>query len=160
MAELVPLAAHHRAAAAGLITEVYREYGMTFDRAFEADLADISGHYQARGGRFWVLLDGTRVVGTVGAVPRDAGTCEIKRVYLDRAYRGRGHGRTMIAAALGWAAGAGFETAVAWSDVRLTTAHAVYRHLGFEPRGERTLDDPDRSREQGFWRALDAPGPP
>jgi hypothetical protein len=45
---------------------------------------------------------------------------------------------------------------VAWSDVRLATAHAVYRHLGFEPFGERTLEDPDRSREVGFRLALGA----
>lgn len=151
---LVPFAPSHAPAVVALIRGVYDEYGMTFDPDFESDLADVPHHYLDRGGCFRVLLDDERVVGTVGAVPRDAATCEIKRVYLDRAYRGRGHGRLMMEAILGWAAGAGFRSAVAWSDDRLTVAHAMYRRLGFERCGERTLADPDQSREHGFRLGL------
>jgi putative acetyltransferase len=127
---------------------------MVFDAAFESDLLDIGGHYLDGRGWFSVLLQGERVVGTVGARPADATTCEIKRVYLHPGHRGRGQGRRLVQAALDWAAGAGYATAVAWSDVRFATAHAVYRRLGFTVFGERTLDDPDRSHEHGFRIAL------
>ena len=32
----------------------------------------------------------------------------------------------------------------------------MYRRLGFEPGGERTIEDADRSREYGFRKALAA----
>jgi hypothetical protein len=55
---------------------------------------------------------------------------------------------------LGWARAAGFDEAIAWSDVRLETAHIVYDRLGFERIGERQLEDIDRSRELGFSKRL------
>jgi len=151
---LAPFQPAFGAGVVDLITAVYAEYAMTFDHAFESDLADVAAAYPARGGMFAVLVDGDRVVGTVGALAKDAETCELKRVYLDRAYRERGHGRRLIEHGRQWAAVRGHRVLVAWSDVRLATAHAVYRHLGFEAFGERTLDDPDRSREVGFRLAL------
>jgi putative acetyltransferase len=151
---LVPFRPEHAAGVSALIETVYAEYGMTFDRDYESDLFQIEQVYLDRGGWFHVLLDDARVAGSVAARPKDDGTCEIKRVYLARALRGRGHGRAMMEAVLGWAAARGYRVAVAWSDVRLQTAHAMYRRLGFEAFGERTLDDPDRSHEIGFRLAL------
>lgn len=151
---LIPFATTHASAVVALIATVYDEYAMTFDAAFESDLSDIPGAYLARGGCFNVLIDEGRVVGTVAAVPHDASSCEIKRVYLDRAYRGHGHGRMMMERILQWAAADGFRSATAWSDARLTVAHSMYRRLGFASCGERMLDDPDHSRELGFTLGL------
>lgn len=129
---------------------------MTFElEGWDSDLADIEEHYLAPRGTFAVLLDGDRVVGTSAALPRDAETCEIKRVYLLAEYRGQGHGRRLLGHVLGWAARSRHRRAVAWSDVRLTTAHQVYLRLGFTLIGERTIDDPDGSREYGFVLDLD-----
>ena len=133
---------------------VFAEYGMTFDPPdFDSDLLDISLHY-ADPGWFSVLTDGSRVVGTVAAVDKGPGACEIKRLYLLPEFRGRGHGRTLLEHALDRARAAGYREAIAWSDVRLVTAHAVYDRLGFERIGFRTVDDIDQSREQGFKKAL------
>jgi GNAT superfamily N-acetyltransferase len=133
-----------------LIRGVYDEYGMVFDPDFESDLGDVALHYGGHGGAFWVLAQGDRVVGSAGVRPLDASTAELKRLYLEAAHRGRGHGRTLVDRVLGWSRERGHRVVVAWSDVRLVTAHAVYRRLGFQPFGERTLDDPDRSHEIGF----------
>ena len=105
-----------------------------------------------------VLVDAGRVVGTVGAVPRSERTCEIKRLYVRSAYRGRRYGRRLMEHVLGWAGERGFHDAIAWSDVRLETAHGVYERLGFARVGERTLADIDRSREYGFRLALQGSG--
>jgi putative acetyltransferase len=157
---LAPFEPHLGPGVVDLISAVYAEYAMTFDPAFEADLDDVGAAYLARGGMFAVLVDGDRVVGTVGALAKDGGACELKRVYLHPAHRGRGHGRRLIEHGRRWAEARGHRVLLAWSDVRLVTAHAVYRHLGFEPAGERTLDDPDRSREVGFRLALRGGGRP
>jgi putative acetyltransferase len=152
---IAPFVPAHAAGVLDVIGTVFAEYGMTFDPDdFDADLRDIERHYAALGGVFSVLLDDGRVVGTVAAVPKSAMACEIKRLYLLVPYRGRGQGRALMEHILGWARGAGFHEAIAWSDVRLETAHIVYDRLGFERIGERQLEDIDRSRELGFAKRL------
>ncbi len=150
-----PFAPPHAPSVLEVIGAVFIEYGMTFDPSgYDDDLLDIGGHYMAQGGWFSVLTDGGRVVGTVAAVPRGSGACEIKRLYLLSAYRGQGQGRALMEHVLGRAEAAGYKEAIAWSDVRLETAHRVYERLGFERIGERQLDDIDRSREYGFRKRL------
>jgi GNAT superfamily N-acetyltransferase len=87
-------------------------------------------------------------------VPKDAAACEIKRLYLLPEYRGRGLGRALMEHILDRVREAGFLEAVAWSDVRLETAHQVYDRLGFERIGERDIDDIDLSHELGFLKRL------
>ncbi len=158
---LVRFAGDRSAGVVQVIATVFAEYGMTFDLPdFDADLKDIETSYRDPGGDFWLLLEGDRVVGTVGVVPKDASSCELKRLYLLSEYRGGGHGRRLIEHVIGWAAGRDYRTIVAWSDVRLETAHRVYRRLGFETLGQRTVDDIDRSREYGFRFALAGPAGP
>ena len=145
----------HAAAVLDVIGTVFEEYGMSFDPSdFDSDLLDIPRHYADRGGWFSVLTDAGRVVGTVAAVPKDAAACEIKRLYLLPQYRGRGLGRALMEHILDRAREAGFREAVAWSDVRLETAHQVYDRLGFERIGERDIDDIDQSHELGFLKRL------
>ena len=124
---------------------------MTFDlEDYDADLQDVAASYAGRGGCFFVLLDGERVVGTVGATPKDSTTCELKRLYVRPGYRGGRLGRRLIERILAWAGAAGYRSVVLWSDVRFDTAHEVYRRLGFCQVGERTVEDIDQSREYGF----------
>jgi GNAT superfamily N-acetyltransferase len=150
-ARLVPFAPAHAAEVVAVIRRVFAEYGMTFELAgFDADLQDVAAHYQDGGGMFSVLLEGDRVVGTVGAVPREEGDAEVKRLYLLSEHRGRGHGRRLLEHVIDWARARGHRRVVAWSDVRLETAHQVYLRVGFVPFGERQTDDIDRSREYGF----------
>jgi putative acetyltransferase len=150
-----PFATHHSPGILEVIGSVFAEYGMTFDPAgFDDDLLDIEGHYLARGGWFSVLTDDSHVVGTVAAVPRDGGVCEMKRLYLLPEYRGQGRGRSLMEHVLARAREAGYREVIAWSDVRLETAHRVYARLGFAHIGERVIDDIDQSREYGFRKLL------
>lgn len=153
---LVPFAPAHAAGVVELIGRVFEEYAMTFDVAdFDADLGNIPTYYLSTGGVFAVLLDGDRVVGTVAALA-DGDACEIKRLYLARELRGRGHGRRLLQHVLDWAAARGCRRALAWSDARLGAAHTMYVRLGFVRTSERVLDDIDRSVEYGFARDLPA----
>lgn len=155
---LAPFALEHAAGVVAVIRSVFEEYGMTFDlEDWDADLQDIVANYAGRGGCFFVLLEDDRVIGTVGAVPVDATTCELKRLYVSPTHRGGRHGRRLIEQTLTWAADEGFRSVTLWSDVRFDTAHEVYRRLGFRQIGERTVEDIDRSREYGF--TLDLPDP-
>jgi len=141
----------HARAVLDVIGAIFAEYEMTFDPSdFDSDLTDVEGYYGAHGGWFSVLIDDGRVVGTIAAVPREDAAWEIKRLYLLPEYRGRGQGRSLLAHALARVREAGGREVVAWSDVRLETAHQVYERLGFENFGERQVEDIDRSVELGF----------
>lgn len=140
--------------AIAVVRAVHDEYGFTWDEhGYHRDLYDIDKYYISQGGGFWVLLDGERVVGCVGlTVHGDA--CELHRLYLLRECRGGGWGRRMLETAMNDGRQKGCKCMIAWSDVKLADAHRLYRRLGFTQEGERLCDDPDNSREFGFWRSL------
>src|SRR3989475_11898604 len=138
---IVPFEASHAAAVLVVIGAVFREYAMTFDPSgFDADLTDIRGSYLERGGRFWVLVDDGRVVGTVAVVPAGRGACEGKRLYLLPAYRGRGLGRALMERVFDWARMSGSGLVGAGADARPGASHVLYERLGLPrlregPRG-------------------------
>src|SRR2546422_8249208 len=124
---IVPFDASHAAAVLDVIGAVFREYAMTFDPSgFDADLTDIRGSYLERGGRFWVLVDDGRVVGTVAVVPAGAGACGVQRPYLLPAYRGRGLGRALMERAFDWARTSGSGPGGPWSGARPLAPHRTY----------------------------------
>jgi putative acetyltransferase len=153
---IVPFAEAHANAVVELIGAVFAEYGMTFEPSgFDVDLTAIREHYVARGGWFAVLTDDGQVVGTVAALPRGEGICEVRRLYLRPEYRGRGHGRALMDYVLARAREHELKTVIAWSDARLVRSHRMYEGLGFERFGTRVAEDADRSREYGFRRPVD-----
>lgn len=126
-----------------VIKSVYDDlnYVIDYDH-FEADLVDIQTTYEDSGGAFWVLADGATVVGSVGVLPKDTETCELKRLYLAGAYRRRGWGTRLVKTAQGWAIAHGFRKMVLWSDVLLVAGHALYRTLGFTATEKTRAIDP------------------
>ena len=86
-----------------LIGRVFAEYDFIWDPATEVpDLFDLEHRYGGDAGAFWVArLDG-RVVGSVGVERLDDGRAELHRLYLDASLRGRGVGRALVEAVLGW----------------------------------------------------------
>src|SRR2546426_11293860 len=123
---IVPFDASHAAAVLDVIGAVFREYAMTFDPSgFDADLTDIRGSYLERGGRFWVLVDDGRVVGTVAVVPAGRGACQVQRLSLLPPYRGRGLGRALMGRVFDWGRTSGSGVGVAWSGARLGASHGM-----------------------------------
>lgn len=148
---IIPCEPIHEADARAVIREVHDEYGFTWDpHNYHRDLYDIQNVYIKPGGRFWVQLDGDHVVGCVGLTAH-GDHCELHRMYLLSACRGRGWGRSLLEAALNHAKAEKFARMIAWSDVKLADAHRLYRAMGFTQQGERLCDDPDNSREYGFF---------
>jgi len=126
-----------------IIQSVYDDFNYILDfDVFETDLVDIQSTYQDAGGAFWVLDDGGVVAGSVGVLPKDVETCELKRLYLARPYRRRGLGTRLLATARGWAIAAGFRRMVLWSDVLFQPAHLFYARSGFRATGETRAIDP------------------
>ena len=139
-----------------LIGRVFAEYGLLLMPAFEVpDLLRFNAHYTPPRGAFWVVREDTRVLGSVGVERLDDRTAELHRLYLDSTLRGRGIGRALVETVLDWAREQGVRRLVLWSDTRFEQSHRLYRRLGFEQLGERTVEgDVNDSREYRFERDI------
>jgi GNAT superfamily N-acetyltransferase len=129
--ELVPFGKEHERALVRLITSCYAEYGQKIElETLDSDLLHIEDHYLCPGSTFRVLLDGDELIGSVAVKRADDGEAELKRVFLDEAYRGRGLGKKLSLWAHAWAREQGYRMMHVWSDVLYETAHHLYRGLG------------------------------
>jgi putative acetyltransferase len=116
-----------------LVYGVLDEYNLKPDPAStDADIQDIESSYFSRGGAFLVLeaKDGS-IVGAYGLYPLQQHTCELRKMYLHRTYRGRGLGRLLLEDALAKAAELGFRKMVLETASVLKEAIALYKSYGF-----------------------------
>ncbi|BAY84098.1 GCN5-like N-acetyltransferase [Calothrix parasitica NIES-267] len=107
------------------------------------DIEEIESHYFDNNGTFLVLLDENRVVGS-GAIRKfDDETCELKRMWFLKEYRGKGYGLQMVQMLFDFAKKVGYK------KIRLdlarkehqSRAFEFYKKLGFYPI-ERYNDSP------------------
>jgi putative acetyltransferase len=118
-----------------LVFTVLGEYGLKPDPdCTDADLDDIEQSYLVRGGVFHVLeeQDGA-IIGSCGLYPMEPGSCELRKMYLHRAYRGRGLGRRLLEDALTHARQSGFRRVTLETASVLKEAVRLYESYGFKP---------------------------
>ena len=139
-----------------LIGRVFAEYGWIWQPVTEVpDLFDFSAHYERDLGGFWVARADGGVVASVGVERVDDDTAELHRLYVDPEWRRRGLGDALMQSALEWCRVRGIGRMVLWSDTRFENAHRLYTRLGFQRRGERTVEgDINDSREYRFERPV------
>jgi putative acetyltransferase len=118
-----------------LVFAVLREHGLSPDpTATDADLYDIESSYLHPGGSFDLLLDAAgQVAGTVGLVPMGEGRCELRKMYLAPAHRGRGLGKRLLRHALERARQLGFHRVELETVGVLRAAIGLYESFGFRP---------------------------
>ena len=117
-----------------LVFDVLKEYDLKPDPAStDADLKDIESSYLNQGGTFLVLeeKDGS-IVGAYGLYPMEKHTCELRKMYLHKKYRGRGLGKLLMDDALSKARQLGFEKMVLETASVLKEALALYTSYGFQ----------------------------
>jgi len=108
------------------LTGAYPEPGATH---FGLEPEEVTG---GRGAFLIVYQAGTAVA--CGAVRRlDAGTAELKRMYVAPTARGRGLGRRLVAALETEARALGVRRLILETGIRQTAALALYRATGFQP---------------------------
>lgn len=107
------------------------------------DLADVRGHYMARGGGFWVATVQTsaeeagggerceEIVGILGVNKKPDGVGELARMSVKKAFRRFGIGQTLLAHVERWAAARGFTTLTLSNGNMMTQAHNFYLKLGY-----------------------------
>ena len=118
-----------RALIGSLNAELSAEYAEPGATHFQLDPDDVvEGH-----GAFLVVhLDGTPV-GCGAMRLLDAGTAELKRMYVSPAVRGKGLGRRLVTALEAEARALGVRRLVLETGVRQHAALALYEATGFQP---------------------------
>jgi len=118
--------------------ELFLEYAQSLGfslcfQNFDKELAGLPGDYVPPKGRLLLAEYEGQVAGCVALRPREAGICEMKRLYLRPQFRGKGLGRVFAERIIAEARATGYER------MRLDTvepvmrdAVALYRKLGFE----------------------------
>jgi len=98
----------------------------------DGELKQLSEIFSAeRRNAFWVVEADGRIVGMFGIEACDAGRTELRRMYLDKPYRGRGIAQSMLACAEARAREFDFATIVLSTAEVQNAAIAFYRKSGY-----------------------------
>jgi ribosomal protein S18 acetylase RimI-like enzyme len=121
--------------------DIFSEYAGTLGidlafQQFDDELATLPGVYAAPRGVLLLALVDEAVAGCVALRPLDdadyANACEMKRLYVRKAFRGFGLGRLLAEHALDAARRAGYGCVLLDTLDDMEAARALYEELGFE----------------------------
>jgi len=98
-----------------------------------ADAEQMPGVYVPPRGGLWVAVHDGKGIGCVALRPIDAQAAEVKRMYVDEAWRGRGVGRALMQAVVAGARERGYAILRLGTLDDMKAAQALYASLGFRP---------------------------
>ena len=107
-------------------------YGLQtdYDRT-DADILDIQEQYINHGGLFRFMESDEQIIGMYGLFRVSQTVCELRKMYLHPAYKGRGFGHLLMQDALEKATEAGFSEMILETNSCLKEAIAMYLKYGF-----------------------------
>lgn len=121
-----------------VVVSIFREYvsspvaNLDFQE-YEAEFAGLPGKYAPPQGRLLLARECGTVLGCAALRRVDESACEMKRVYVRPAARGRNLGRRLVQAILNEAKIAGYSRVCLDVLPEFTAAQRLYESLGFVP---------------------------
>jgi len=98
-----------------------------------ADAERMPGPYVPPRGGLWLAVHEDAGIGCVALRPLDAGVAEVKRMFVDEAWRGRGVGRVLMETLVAAARERGYATLRLGTLDDMKVAQRLYESLGFRP---------------------------
>jgi GNAT superfamily N-acetyltransferase len=106
-----------------------------------ADADSLPGRFAAPRGGIWLARAGATGVGCVALRPLGESSAEVKRMFVDASWRGRGVGRALMETLIDGARARGYETLRLGTLADMTAAQALYQSLGFTPIARYRADE-------------------
>jgi GNAT superfamily N-acetyltransferase len=122
----------------GHVRRLFRAYADWLEvdlcfQGFERELAELPGCYAAPAGRLVIARVGGEVVGCVGLRPLEPGVCEMKRLWVEPGFAGRGIGRSLAETIVAAARQIGYRRMrLDTIPARMPAAQHLYAALGFQ----------------------------
>ena len=121
-----------------VVEALFREYvaSLAEDISFQNvddELSSLPGKYARPTGVVLIARDGKEAAGAVAYRMAEPGVCEMKRLYVRPAFRGRDIGRELANELIDDAREQGYRTMLLDTLVSMAAARALYRDLGFVP---------------------------
>jgi putative acetyltransferase len=121
-----------------LARQLFEEYASWLEislcfQNFDKELAGLPGDYTLPRGRLLLAIEDEQLAGCVALRPLSDRACEMKRLYVRPAFRGRGLGQKLVATVLDAAREIGYERMLLDTlPGKMDQALAMYRRLGFK----------------------------
>jgi GNAT superfamily N-acetyltransferase len=119
-----------------LVRRLFEEYASSLDidlcfQGFDRELETLPGEYAPPRGTIIVAFVDGEAVGVAALRPIDDTVCEMKRLFVEPAHRGKGAGRSLAEAVIERAREVGYASLRLDTLQSMTEANALYASLGF-----------------------------
>lgn len=129
-----PFTEEHHSAVEELVLPIQqKEFGYAVTREDQPDLMDIAGTFQTGAGNFWVAVDGSATVGSIGVVDISNHQVALKKMFVARDYRGKDKavGQKLMDTAIEWCKINGIKQIYLGTTARMHAAHRFYEKNNF-----------------------------
>ena len=118
------------------VVAIIREYAAWLDidmgfQNFDEEMAHIDSKYRLPSGLLWVVQNGENLVGCIGFRHLDDGAAEVKRLYVQPAFRGQQLGGKLLRTVIDTTRRLGYERLVLDTVPQTAASHGLYQHFGF-----------------------------
>ena len=101
-------------------------------KAYEEEIASLPGKYAPPRGRLLLAMSDGHRAGCIALREIDEQTCEMKRLFVDSEFHGKGVGRSLCDAIISEARVIGYLSMLLDTGIKQTEAQKLYRTLGFK----------------------------
>ena len=128
-----------------LLNDIIRKLGFDFSiLSTDSDLQDIQANYFLESGRFWLLVENEKLIGTIALKPLQNNCYELKRFFISENYRGKGYGNKALEFIMQYARGKNIGCIKLDTNIKSLRAIHLYKKFGFQEIGPyRTTDKKD-----------------